>query len=70
MRKQQQQKPHSAEEPDEKLRKAFEEQAKELKGDKEAWRPTWKALGLDFAQREFAKSRGSSSPVPKWLAKP
>lgn len=63
MQKQNRQKSHSAEKPDEEVRKAFEEQAKELKENKEVWRPTWKALGLDFAHKELAKSRNSGSPA-------
>ena len=63
------QKPHAAEKPDEKLRKAFKKQAEELKKDKEAWRPTWKALGLDFAHKEMA-NMGKSIRPPKWQQKP
>ncbi|KAJ5152379.1 54S ribosomal protein [Penicillium capsulatum] len=70
MRKENRQRSHSAEEPDKDLRKAYEEQAKELKEDAQAWRPTWKALGLDFAHKEFARSRGKNPAVPKWMAKP
>lgn len=65
VRKQNRQKPHAAEEPDEDLRKAFKEQAKELKEDKESWRPTWQALGLDFAHKELAKAKGTGSPFPR-----
>ncbi|KAJ5587321.1 RIO1 family protein kinase [Penicillium hispanicum] len=67
MRKQTVQKQDSSEEPDHKLRKAFEEQAQELKENKEEWRPTWQALGLDFAHREFVRSKGSNNPAPKWM---
>lgn len=70
MRNENRQRPHSAEEPDQDLRKAFEEQAKELKQDAQAWRPSWKALGLEFAHKEFARSQGKKSAVPKWMAKP
>ncbi|KAJ5107006.1 54S ribosomal protein [Penicillium angulare] len=55
------QKPHSAEEPDKELRKAFEKHAKGLKNHKETWQPTWKVLGLDFAHKEFANARGPGS---------
>ncbi|KAJ5893551.1 54S ribosomal protein [Penicillium taxi] len=55
---------HSAEEPDHKVRKAFEEQAKKLRENKETWKPTWKTLGLDFAHKEFAANVGSNRP--KW----
>jgi large subunit ribosomal protein L23 len=61
---------HAAEKPDEKSRKAFKEQAEELKKDKEAWRPTWKALGIDFAHKEMANTRRSGIRPPKWMAKP
>lgn len=47
------------------MRKAFKEQAEELKEDKESWRPTWQALGLDFAHKELAKSNGTGSPFPR-----
>lgn len=67
MRKQTVQKQDSSEEPDHKLRKAFEEQARELKENQEEWRPTWQALGLDFAHREFTRSKGSNNPAPKWM---
>lgn len=65
MHKQSRQKNHAAEEPDEDLRKAYEEQAKELKENKEQWRPTWQAIGLDFARKQFAKSRTTGSPRPR-----
>ena len=68
MRKENAQKPNSAEKPDEELRAAFKKQAQELAADKEAWRPTWKALGIDFAHKELAKgSRGA--PAGKWMKK-
>lgn len=51
MQKKMQQKSHSAEEPDTDVRKAFEEQAKELKKTPEEWRPSSKALGVDLARR-------------------
>ncbi|KAJ5159973.1 54S ribosomal protein [Penicillium canariense] len=68
MQKKQQDGPNAAEQPDTDLRKAYEEQAKELKKNTEEWRPTWKVLGLDFAHKEVART-GKSSPVPKWLSK-
>lgn len=65
MRKENRQKPHAAEEPDEDLRKAYKEQAEALQENRQQWRPTWKALGLDFARRDFAsvhyKGPGSES---------
>ncbi len=67
MRKDNVQKPNGAEKPNEELRKAFKEQAKELNADKEAWRPTWKALGLNFAHKEMAK--GSNIRAPSWMKK-
>ncbi|CAI7627315.1 unnamed protein product [Penicillium pancosmium] len=67
VRKENVQKPNGAEKPNEELRKAFKEQAKELNADKEAWRPTWKALGLNFAHKEMAK--GSNVPAPSWMKK-
>ena len=67
MRKRSVQKLDASEEPDEKLRKAFKEQASQLKENSQAWRPTWQVLGLDFAHREFTRSKRSSSAVPKWM---
>ncbi|OQD76448.1 hypothetical protein PENDEC_c004G03575 [Penicillium decumbens] len=69
MRRENRQRGDAAEKPDEKMRKAFKEQAEELKQDKEAWRPTWKVLGLDFAHREMANTK-NSVPWPKWMKKP
>lgn len=62
MHKKNRQKNHAAEEPDEDLRKAYAEQAKELKENKGEWRPTWQAVGLDFARKQFAKSQSVGSP--------
>ncbi|KAJ5098432.1 54S ribosomal protein [Penicillium argentinense] len=67
MRKENVQKSDASEQPDKDLRKAYEEQAKELKNEAEAWRPTWKALGLEFARKEMAK--GKHAPAPKWMKK-
>ncbi|KAJ5713335.1 54S ribosomal protein [Penicillium malachiteum] len=64
------QKGHAAEEPDKELRKAYEKQAEELKQDKESWQPTWKVLGLDFANKEFANTRGGGFNRPKWISVP
>ncbi|KAJ5620415.1 hypothetical protein N7510_004399, partial [Penicillium lagena] len=44
-----------AEKPNEKERKAYAEQAKEILADPESWRPTWKALGMDFANQGMLK---------------
>lgn len=62
-------KSHHAEKPDEDEREAFKEQAKELKGDKESWRPTWQALGLDFAHKELARPKEAGVPTPRWQGK-
>lgn len=70
MRRDNRQKGDAAEKPNEKVRKAFKEQAEELKKDKEAWRPTWKALGIDFAHKEMANTRGPGLRPPKWMKKP
>ena len=67
MRKENAQKPDASEKPDKELRNAYKEQAEQLKADKEAWRPTWKALGLEFAHKEMAKGR--YAPAPKWMKK-
>ncbi|KAJ5226989.1 54S ribosomal protein [Penicillium citrinum] len=67
VRKENAQKPDASEKPDEDLRKAYKEQAEQLKAEKEAWRPTWKALGLEFAHKEMAKGR--YAPAPKWMKK-
>lgn len=66
MHKQNLPKSHHAEKPDEDERKAFKEQAKELKEDKESWRPTWQALGLDFSHKELAKPKETGPPTPRW----
>lgn len=68
MQKKMQDKPHKAEEPDTDLRKAFEEQAKELKKNPEEWRPSSKVLGGDFAHKEFTRI-GKKSAAPKWMSK-
>lgn len=68
MQKQMQDRPHKAEEPDSDLRKAFEEQAKDIKKNPAEWRPSSKVLGWDFAHKEFART-GKSSAAPKWMAK-
>ncbi|KAJ5697674.1 54S ribosomal protein [Penicillium malachiteum] len=64
------QKGDASEKPDKKLREAFKEQAEELKKDKESWQPTWKVLGLDFAHKEFANTRGGGFNNPKWISVP
>ncbi|KAJ5654052.1 54S ribosomal protein [Penicillium lividum] len=64
------QKGHAAEKPDKKMIEAFEKQAKELKNDKMTWQPTWKTLGLDFAHKEFAYTKGRGFQNPKWLTLP
>ena len=59
---------NSGEEPDHKLRAAFKEQAQALQANKETWRPTWKALGLE--PHEVAKStRTVPSTQPGWYAR-
>ncbi|KAJ5370862.1 54S ribosomal protein [Penicillium cataractarum] len=68
MQKQMQDKPHKAEEPDTDVRKAFEEQAKEIKKNPAEWRSSSKVLGWDFAHKEFTRT-GKSSAAPKWMAK-
>lgn len=66
MRKDNVQKPDSSEKPDEDLRKAYKEQAKELQEYKETWRPTWKALGFEFTHKQMARG---ATPAPKWMKK-
>ncbi|CAG8920899.1 unnamed protein product [Penicillium salamii] len=59
---------NSGEEPDHKLRAAFKEQAEALRGNKETWRPTWKALGLE--PHEVAKaSRTIPATQPAWYSR-
>lgn len=70
MREKQKQKPDFSEEPDEDMRKAYEEQAKELVEGKQTWRPTWQALGLDFAHKELINNKATNPPKPKWMTKP
>lgn len=48
-----------AEEPDEKLRKVYAEQAKDLLEGGQPWRPTWQALGLEYP-------RGQSFKTMRW----
>ncbi|KAJ5246240.1 54S ribosomal protein [Penicillium chermesinum] len=67
VQKQNRQKGHSAEEPDTELREAYKKQAEELKENKSGWRPTWKALGVDFAHKELANNGGYRNPLPKYL---
>ncbi|KAJ5636204.1 54S ribosomal protein [Penicillium longicatenatum] len=64
------QKGDASQKPDTVLREAFEKQAKELKGDRQSWQPTWKTLGLDFAHKEFVNTKGGGFNNPKWITLP
>ncbi|KAJ5690290.1 54S ribosomal protein [Penicillium macrosclerotiorum] len=61
MQKQNQQAAHAAQEPNTDLRKAFKEQAKQLKENSAEWRPTWQALGLDFAKGNAIRGKDRTS---------
>lgn len=62
-------KPNKGEEPDQQLRDAYKEQAKALLENKETWRPTWKALGLEphKAAKDGAFARAPT--LPAWYGK-
>lgn len=65
--KQTRQKADASEEPDNDLREAYKKQAEAIKEKQTEWRPTWKALGLDFAHKEMANGGGGRTPLPKYL---
>lgn len=49
------------------MREAYKKQAEAIKEKQTEWRPTWKALGLDFAHKEMANGGGGRTPLPKYL---
>ncbi|KAJ5120612.1 uncharacterized protein N7515_010000 [Penicillium bovifimosum] len=59
---------NAGEEPDHALRAAFKEQAKQLLEEKETWRPTWKALGLEPHKANKANFVAPST-LPAWYNK-
>ncbi|KAJ6139593.1 hypothetical protein N7471_006079 [Penicillium samsonianum] len=62
-------KPNKGEQPDRELREAYKEQAKALLENKETWRPTWKALGLEPHQAVKNGGFGPASTLPAWYSK-
>jgi hypothetical protein len=61
---QRQQQPKSTMEPDKAKREAYEKQAKELLAGRQAWRPTWRALGLNY-DRPTIPHAGKPSAGPR-----
>lgn len=54
--------PKAAMEPDNDEREAYEKQAQELLEGKQAWRPTWQALGLNYDRPAVLPRSGSKTP--------
>ncbi|KAJ6184538.1 hypothetical protein N7519_005839 [Penicillium mononematosum] len=61
--------PNKGEEPDQQLRDAYKEQAKALLENKETWRPTWKALGLEPHQAAKNGAFARAPTLPAWYGK-
>ncbi|KAJ5456653.1 hypothetical protein N7530_011927 [Penicillium desertorum] len=61
--------PNKGQEPDQQLRDAYKEQAKALLENKETWRPTWKALGLEPHQAAKNGAFARAPTLPAWYGK-